>query len=1336
MAQDALDASFLRNCKKRDVVSYLDALRETHTDLAICHSLFDAIDCEYLRPFIFSIFLSWSKSPDVIALCIAHGPTLFIRRQGIKHFGRALIDAQRWNSAWTALGGTRGLVDAFAEMSVASLKTLARTIGRCNRGQRKIALREKAIEELLSALLPARNTQSKLQRKDKRPIQHHYSQMVPACSPEFVDQLLEAEDQSDPLYRALPRRRLIKAHGELLRKRIFEDLFENDYPSDNLDEFLRAFLYREPPEPGPKPKVSASMAFATRVLRARLKDIDNNKSWPKTISEVDVVSSLLRRSLRRKLPEAELHDVFMLALRLLESKPTSKQDYLSIDIWNMLFARWKRSPNMYDELLALALRLGLGGSERMLGQDYLKTARNLDAKSELRWPLLRLYCLHVPRQKVDLDTAKDFTPLAKQVWSSEVFFQLNEDRAVRLLNGLYDANPEYSFLHGPSRDSILSIQDITSQRNFNASLLMTLLQRQSKQAQTSGEKSVDDLRRKAATAREQSDRAQYAKAASALAIAIGNLDLYGETVIWLQRFVRDPLTLKAVFGHAAVATSEGIDLLCGIPEPVPANLTVAQAASKVAKANEILMTLHETMLIARREPSFHEPDWNGVISLFGSVISLRVKRAKSLQKSLPGSAADVFTAIWEGTLNMLEKVDVKFLNEAYFPIRGVILDLPPATLATTTKAMLDAGNERRKKQDRQPGDDTLERLSYNALLALVNGDKPELAQCLVLRTILDRPDASSWHRSLLSLGFMRSLSAKDAHEMLLAFATSIGEKLEEQSYVKVGEPQQPKAAPPQSLVKVTTVKYLAQLLDNAEFISPDAAVDVLVELFKAGTHRDIRLATLDSLLSVLNNLCGGVDDGWKSNPLVEKILKALETVIFVAGSINERRPLRPEEWKEAEETGTLPEVSDISASLPPLLNALLIAPQGHQYPGLRKLQGELVERILLPALETSQAEHRRWTIMFLAKHKSDLTIDELPPVPISVGVWDALLTHFPTLIPATVLEDFNGYLLMTIAAPIALKNFNHTLRTNTSLRNAPDVQHFLFVFDQRLSLYPISGTRTFVDMVHHDRPHSSINNGISFNRVLEKIVAHASLFLDAYETYTDVWNHFVRSLRRPTKSDHPLENSDFMRKRISSWEQSGRFVLERVHGLLLDKRNEQAERGKRNVLPSPTKLRLWLLTYPCMPNAAEVDDRCQTFAMELVDLLGTFLEGEVNVLRWHRIAEDAFTVSDLLSTDGERLRVAYHVGKLKEPPNGADHQSVSALNMVRIVLAMRLVLDGQGGLKDTQKRGLSEQKSGLELRMRKMIEAWQDDDDESIREKVSDWKKQNQDVWGKLSSKA
>lgn len=1282
-------------------------------------------------------------SLETITLSIRDGPSVSTRKKGIEQFGEALADPDQWESAWRAVDGAKGLTNLFAKISVSEVDALTIAIGGCNYGRRhKVERREKAIEELLHALLPLHYPDSELQSHDKRPLQHHYAKMVWACSPEFIDQLIDGGDQSNPLYRGMSVRRLINTHGELLRKHVINDIFGDGLGEHRFHQYLKTLVYSQSVRLGPGSKVTGSMVFAEKVLQLRLRDINNDKRWPAGVSEADLVHSLLQRSLRKRVPEAKLRDVVMLGLQLLKAKPSLKPELQRKAFLSKLIARWMRAPKLYEELLALALHLELGGSQKTIGRDYFPTITSF-AKSfkekvpELKWPLLRLYCLHVPKRGIDIDTADDFKLLAEQPWPSDIFYQLSKDQAVRLLEGLHSANPNYSFLEGPARTSILSNRGIMSQQNFNVVLLLTILQRNSKETQKKAGSAIDELRKKAATAREQSDRAQLAKAASNYAIASGSFELYGETVLWQQRYVRDPLTVKVIFGRDAVTTCEGVELLSGIPQELPEDMTLAEVALRVGKANEILMLFHETMRMAKREPSFHQPDWAGVISLFGTAIRQRVNDAKTLQKRLKDPEADLYTAIWAGTLDMLQKVNVDFLNQAYGPIKSLLNELPPTALAAALKAMLEAGKENRSKKDRQLGDDTLERLSYEVLQGLTQSDNPELAQQLVLQTILDRPDASSWHRQLLSVPFMNSLSAQNAHEMLLAFATAIGEKLEEQSYVRVSDTQAPQSTPAPPLVKVTTVKYLAQLLQNAEFISEDVATEILVELFKAGTHIDIRLATLGSLLSVLNNLCSGADGSWRSNNLVEKIMSALEIVIPVAGSVNERRPLRREDWDEARETGTVPETSDISNGLPPLLSAILTAPNGQQYPGLRSLQGEFVTRFLLPILRYSQMEHRRWATLFLAEHKVDFTVNDLPPTPISSGLWDVLLRNYPELIPRTVLEDFNKHIVMTIAPPTALKDFNQSLRKNAGLCNTPKVQHWLAVFGQRMDSYPSSRTQTLLSMIHHDLPRSSVSNGITFRKLLDMVVEHASLFLDEYETYTDTWSAFVDHLRPPTKLTYSYEDADSIRSMTSKWQKSGRLVLEKVTALVIDKKKKHAREQKLSIFPSTIKLRLWILPYPCFPEPAEVDHRCKSFAEELDELLDTVLEGEANMLRLPGIARDASAVSKMLNTGEERLRVASYIGRLVRSPDRAGDQRSSALKFIRVTLAMKLIEDGQESLKKIGGSALPEQEKAHVVLVRCLqeeIEEWQGDSDEAIREKVAEWRTAWKNLWKILMS--
>ncbi|KFY44992.1 hypothetical protein V494_01214 [Pseudogymnoascus sp. VKM F-4513 (FW-928)] len=1342
MAQINLNIPLLRDGTFKEQSLYFHELRQNASEVDICHLLFSAVDQEHIKAQVVNIFLCQPVSPSAVALCILHGRARSIRKRGIKEFGKAMADPKRWEQQWEAIGGTKGLVGVFAKISVSEVRALAKKIGVCNRVPHNVRARDLAVEELLHALLPSHYPQSTLQSREKRPIKHFYAMMVPACSSEFVARLLDSRDISNPLYQKLPTKRLISTHGDLLQSRVMESMLGNRRLDEPFDQYLEAFVYREPPRPCSDSRESESMAFATKILQLRVGDIVNGRvrPWPGTVSEANILQSILVRCLRRRLPETHVRDMIMLGLQLLDAKPDLKPSL--VKLWPFLMARWKRAPEFYEGLLVFALRLGIGARQTSIGADYYQSLRTFKVKPALRWPLLRLFCLHVPKNGVDIDTADDLKVLARQPWSTDMFYQLSKQEAIRLLEGLYKANPGYSFLGGATRPSILCDQNMMSQKNFNVVLFLAMLHRDSKGEHMKAVFAVNELQKRAAISREQPHRAELASAAAAFSIASGNLDLYGETVKWQQRYVRDPLTTKQIFRHYDVLTKEGIELLSGIPDPLPEGITLREVASRVEKANQILQTFHDTMLLAKQEPSYQRSDWSGVTSLFGAVIGRRASR--DLKQLELGSQSSIYSAIWAGTLAMLSRVNVDFLTQAVASVEYISDYLPPTALVEATEAMLKAGNERRQKKDREPGDNILEQLSYSVLRRLVNGEKPELAQQLVLRTIIERPDASSWHRQILTLRFLNSLAAEDAHQMLFAFATAIGEKMEEQSYVKIGETQQT-----ESLVKVTTVKHLAQLLDNAAFISADAAVDVLVELFKVATHRDIRLATLESLLGLLNNLCIGAEENWGANDSIKKILDSLETVIPVLGSINERRPPRQEDWEDAAKTGILPEISDVDASLPPILKLLIMAPVEREYPGLRYLRAEFVSRFFLPILFHSQMEHQKWISLFLAKHKASFTVHDLPPTPITHRVWTVLLGSYPEYVPEEVLYGFNRHMVMTIAPPAPLKHFNKSLRIDVDLRSTPEVKHWFSVFGECMDQYHFSGTQILVRMIHHSIPISSVPKGITFAKVFNIVVEHASLFLADYERYPRVCIELVHDLRHPTKTSfdrdgrfynfkaaHPGFPSqlvyqdggvDSVYSVVSTWQKTGRLLLERVASLVLDKNKELAQHQKRSTLPSSTKLRLWLLPYPCYSDPIELIEQCEAFAKKLEEELGALLTGASNALRWPKITEDALTVSAQLNTE-ERLRVALHIGKLTGTSNGTGDIESSALNFVRIELAMKLIYDGKEGLRLSKTVPSEHLVQGL----REMVREWQSCFDGDIREKAECWREEKPNVWQDL----
>jgi hypothetical protein len=59
--------------------------------------------------------------------------------------------------------------------------------------------------------------------------------------------------------------------------------------------------------------------------------------------------------------------------------------------------------------------------------------------------------------------------------------------------------------------------------------------------------SIEEQKKNALKAREQDDRAHFAKSALFAAIASGSQDLYRSTLLWTRRYVRDPVRLPSRF---------------------------------------------------------------------------------------------------------------------------------------------------------------------------------------------------------------------------------------------------------------------------------------------------------------------------------------------------------------------------------------------------------------------------------------------------------------------------------------------------------------------------------------------------------------------------------------------------------------------------------------------------------------------------------------------------------------------------------------------------------------------------------------------------------------------
>ncbi|KAI0443180.1 hypothetical protein F4803DRAFT_516542 [Xylaria telfairii] len=1303
------------------------------------------------------------------------------RLLAIRNFGKAMIHPVKWKQTWEDGGGTSGILYLLSSASVTEVKAFCDVMRKSNRRGKKSSDRERTVEELVMALLPQHYPSTKLRTPDKRPLQKLYGRMLRGCSSNFVERVLDAQDKSNPLFQQLDLKRLLFAHDEMLKRRLTNYLLhEGPQPSKpEIDIGLKEFLYMEPPYPSTQPKMSASMQFAVELLQARVTLKCTAERWPHNISELEVLMSVYRR-LANKSRSIDKSFLIKLGLQLIELRSDFKLSSDAGALWTTIVALWKKHPHRYEDLLCDGIRLGLrgvkpilreiatrwkekpdqyeyllvqglrhglGGSPERISDGYLSTVNDIpraELSSELRWRLLRLYCLHVPQKGIDIETSSDFKCLANQEWSFEVVDELERKYAILFLDRLYEINPNFNFLQAPiGYISIYSMRH-APRKNFNVELLLTAYHRGDTDAQQRARDEVDRLRKKAATSREQEDRALFAKASAHYAIATGDLDVYAETLLWQQRFIRDPLTVQSIFARDAILTSEGVALLSGISLPIE-DMTLSIIRQRLVVANQTLKKLNEAKRIAMKEPSYNYSNWEDLEIIYTPVYSERVSRAKKVKLQPHESELDMFHLIWEGTVDLIDSIGSDFLSQASEPICDLLTGFSGPSLIAASETLLDLAAKWGVKEDRNNDQDEIadkiEQLAYQVVAKLAHSDTPTLARDLIRRAIIEHPEASSWHRQFLSIGYMRDLPAEAAKSMLLSFATAIGEKLEEQSYVRVGDDELPKSAPPRSLIKVSTVKYLAQLLNDADFISPDAAVEVLIELFKSATHIDVRLATLDSLLSTLNAILGDSGEQWKSNPMVEKILSTLDTVVSIAGNPNERRPISEMDWAEAKEKVTIPDISE-NSTIPPLFSVVLNVTGGIQYPNLKKLQAELFSRLVLPTLHRSQEQHRRWFSRFLAKHSPALGADTLPDIPITPQIWQYMLSHQGHLLPSTTLNEYNQYALLKLKTPTSIKNFNKELESDATLRNDTSVTHWLSIFgesEQSRSWH--GGILALLKLII-----SPDEKAAPMADLIGAVVSQASVLLDDYEDRMEQWSYLVTALGPSRVGTVELSRQDRnrydedMEKAWGYWREATLNLAQNLIKLIEQKRTYSIDRD--NVLPSTFPLRLWCLPYPD-PRAVQRDDDFRSLARALNYSLSLFLKGdEGNMLLWTTLVDNTYAaLSSVYTAITDRLCVAVHIGDLDL---NFDQTTKAAVQLIKFSVALRFVdtLPKNGSLRKPKlRKALTSEKSQVgELlkRLRVVMDFWGrhgvPGGRAPFRDMILQWKGANKTLWEDICS--
>lgn len=344
-----------------------------------------------------------------------------------------------------------------------------------------------------------------------------------------------------------------------------------------------------------------------------------------------------------------------------------------------------------------------------------------------------------------------------------------------------------------------------------------------------------------------------------------------------------------------------------------------------------------------------------------------------------------------------------------------------------------------------PDVSTRQSMAFHLLQLLARSDNPELACDEILDTVLNNPDASSWHRFLLAKNFLQRLPSSSARALLEAFNQGIQQKLREAKKARRQALAQNSAEgkSEEPVIKLTTIKSLAQLFEDTTVIPVAECTSMLVTLFGGAGSLDVRVAVVNSLLSRLSEY---KDD--PLDPLAEQILSALELAVPVIGSLSERQVMGEKDWIQSEQTGQLPEVYEDGnmKKRPPILDAVYRAScSNHRYG--QDIRLALLGRVLLPAIQLSRLHNERWMKLFFKKHFPELDSKPLPVFPVRPSITSDLLEVFIRKAPIMLLEVYQLHILTHIRRPHPIDTIVKAIEGDRSFQTSNAGKHFLNLYD-------------------------------------------------------------------------------------------------------------------------------------------------------------------------------------------------------------------------------------------------------------------------------------------------
>ena len=474
---NALDNLLLRQSDPRALVSYLRRILTEQPEDKISEHLFAAVERESLPPTVLTIWLCVSRLPATLLYALKQEFSVFVRSIAIKQFVKSLR-GKGWMDTWNGVGGTPGLLSLLSDFSVSEVKLLLTRIPRCLNGPH-IEKKRARITELLQGLLPLIYQNLPFKSSDERPLVGIYSSLVPACSSQFVDELLR--DGTSPLLRSrrhdgANNSHLLRAQYELLRRHCIDIIFRSGKSSVDLKYYLRPLLRSTPPFPSAEPGYSESMLFSLTVLR-KLAAQQNITVEYHTILK-DLIEPLLKRARVKRLDWTQIGEMMDLSIKYLASHSGEAKHlsfrrgsfiYSSVLFWKF----WSTQRPQFEARLVSILRMIPHDRNRSMGE-YGLALRWVPLP--LRYRLLRIFFLHIGRRPVDIELTADLKRLPSAKWSPSIFLDMERGAAAELLKRLCAISVDDTFLIRLSGNTILSLPASKLLPHAHSSILLSILE--------------------------------------------------------------------------------------------------------------------------------------------------------------------------------------------------------------------------------------------------------------------------------------------------------------------------------------------------------------------------------------------------------------------------------------------------------------------------------------------------------------------------------------------------------------------------------------------------------------------------------------------------------------------------------------------------------------------------------------------------------------------------------------------------------------------------------------------------------------------------------------------